>query len=78
MNLQNIIGNDFNLPSDMDTYVRKLELAYENGVKDMTYKLQCCANCKDNSFGHKCSKAQTGECVDYSCWRIHDYDGVSM
>lgn len=51
---------------------------YQKGFEDAVKLLQCCQNCKHNWFGHKCSKAQTGECVDYSHWQIHDSDGVSM
>ena len=51
---------------------------YQKGFEDAVKLLQCCANCADNHFGHKCSKGQTGECTDYSCWKMHNQDGVSM
>ena len=51
---------------------------YEDAKKKYIYKLQCCANCKHNWFGKKCTKGQSGECTDHSCWEIHDYDGVAM
>lgn len=51
---------------------------YEDAKEEMTKKLQCCANCKHNDFGRRCSKGQTGECKDYSRWEIHNHDGVEM
>ena len=58
--------------------VKMCQAAYQFTYDKLVYKLQCCANCADNHFGHKCSKGQTGECTDYSCWKMHSYDGVSM
>lgn len=66
------------LPKTFTELYEIINAAYKSGEKDTTYKLQCCANCKHNDFGHKCSKGQSGECVDYSCWEIHNYDGVSI
>ena len=66
------------LPTNLEEFYKCLEQAYNMGKEDTTYKLQCCANCKKNDFGHKCSKWQSGECKDYSCWEIHDSDGVEM
>ena len=74
----NKIRSKVEFPKDWTEFWKALEVAYEEGKNDMIYKLQCCANCKHNDFGHKCSKGQSGECVDYSCWQIHDSDGVSM
>lgn len=51
---------------------------YQKGFEDAVKLLQCCANCKKNDFGHKCSKWQSGECKNYSCWEIHDSDCVEM
>lgn len=72
------IRSKVEFPKDWTEFWKALEVAYESGKDDMIYKLQCCANCKHNYFGRQCSKGQSGECVDYSCWQIHDYDGVSM
>jgi len=65
-------------PTNWKELNQLLTTAYNMGKDETTYKLQCCANCKNNDCGRKCSKAQSGECVDYSCWQIHDYDGVEM
>ena len=51
---------------------------YQKGFEDAVKLLQCCANCKKNFFGGRCSKGQTGECKDYSQWEIHNCDGVEM
>lgn len=72
------IRSKVEFPKDWIEFWQALTIAYESGKEDTTYKLQCCANCKHNDFSHKCSKGMAGECVDYSCWEIHDYDGIEM
>lgn len=68
------IRSKVEFPTDWNEFWKALEVAYKSGKEDTIYKLQCCANCKHNDFGHPCSK----NCKNYEYWEVHDSDGVSM
>ena len=67
-----ILENDMKLSNSQELKYKIIEL------QNLIERMKCCQNCKHNHFGHKCSKGQTKECINYNLWEIHDYDCVEM